>query len=840
MVKSGMVKSGTLSQVMQLKRNLRIIVLAWTVVIGVSLIWNLRQQTRTSKAELRAQVEAIHAINMQYRNWIIHNGGVYVPIADNTPPSVWLNHLPDRDITTPSGKPLTLLNSSYVFRLVQQMMADSGADVRMHISSLAPINPLNKADPWEQQALKSFAQGAKEKASIDVMGDGKSYFRFMKPMVTDKYCLQCHARYGDKLGDIRGGVSVSLPIDNVMVALLGERKALMLGHGLIWALGLAGLFIGGRRQQQALLDVEKSEAQVTLLANSIAYAIYGVDLEGLCNFANNACIEMLGYNQQSDLLGKEMHELMHHSHKDGSKCLKDDCRIIRVLHDGKSAIVEHEVFGRKDGSMFPVSYWAYPVIVEGEVQGGVVTFMDITEQLQVKDELKRSKALLDSMIENIPVMVFLKGAEDLRFELFNSAGEELLGYSRKDLIGKNDYDLFPKEQAESFIHNDRSVLENHRLLEIPEEPIKVANGLNRWLHTFKIGLYDEHNQPTHLLGASLDITDRKLAEDRLRESESKLAEAQRMAHLGYWELDLASNRLTWSDEVYRIFEIDPEAFSNTYEAFLETIHPDDRDAVNTAYTESLKNRSPYQSEHRLLMKDGRIKYLLEKCETVFDDSGKPLQSKGTVLDVTTLKLAERALREHQKVLEQTLEGTIHTVSRAVELRDPYTAGHQRRVADLSCSIAQIMGLDDNRIHGLRLGAMIHDIGKIGVPAEILSKPSTLMATELLLVREHAVMGYNILKDIQFPWPIAEIAHQHHERMDGSGYPNGLKGEEILLEARIVAVADVLESMASHRPYRPALGIQAAMDEIQKHRGTLYDANVVDACLKAVQSGFEFV
>lgn len=127
------------------------------------------------------------------------------------------------------------------------MMADSGADVRMHISSLAPINPLNKAYPWELQALKSFAQDAKEKASIDVMEDGKAYFRFMKPMMTDKYCLQCHARCGDKLGDIRGGVSVSLPIDNVMVAQLGERKALMLGHGLIWGLGLVGLFIGGRQ-----------------------------------------------------------------------------------------------------------------------------------------------------------------------------------------------------------------------------------------------------------------------------------------------------------------------------------------------------------------------------------------------------------------------------------------------------------------------------------------------------------------------------------------------------------------------------------------------------------------
>lgn len=835
-----MVKSGTLSQIKQLKRNLGIIMLAWTVVIGASLIWNLRQQTHTDNAELRVQVEAIHVINMEYRNWIIQNGGIYVPVTGKTPPSFWLSHLPDRDVTTPSGKPLTLLNSSYVFRLVQQRMAEGGAKVRMHIASLKPINPVNAADPWEQRALKSFMQGAKEQASIDVMADGKSYFRYMKPMVVDNYCLKCHARYGDKIGDIRGGVSVSLPVDNVMAAANSERRALALGHGLIWGVGLLGLFLGGRRQKQALLDVEESEAQVTLLTNSIAYAIYGVDLEGRCTFANDACIEMLGYNTQSELLGQEMHELMRHSHKDGSKCTKEECQILLALQNGKSVTVEHEVFGRKDGSTFPASYWAYPVTLDGKIRGGVVTFMDITEQLHVKDELKHSQALLGSVVEHIPVMVFLKDAKDLRFELINKAGERQLGYSRKDLIGKNDYDMFPKEQAEFFIQKDHSVLESHKLLEIPEEPIKVADGSNRWLHTFKIGLYDEQNRPLHLLGASIDITDRKLAEDSLRESEARLAEAQHMAHLGMWIKDSASDLLTWSDEVCHIFEIDSKLLSGTYETLLNAIHPEDKLAVSAAYNQSLKDHLPYLSEYRLLMKDGRIKYLHEKCETVFDENGKPLRMKGTVQDVTTLKQAEQTLREHQKVLEQTLEGTIHTVSMAVELRDPYTAGHQRRVADLSCRIAQQMGLDNNRINGVRLGAMIHDIGKIGVPAEILSKPSKLTAVEIQLVHEHATMGYNILKDIQFPWPVAEIAHQHHERIDGSGYPSGLKGEEILLEARIVAVADVIESMASHRPYRPTLGIQAAMNEIQSHRGTLYDASVVDACLEVLQSGFEFV
>lgn len=834
-----MVKSGTLSQLVQLKRNLKIIMIAWTFIVASSLIWNLRQQTHTNNTQLKAQVEAIHAINMEYRNWIIHNGGVYVPVTDRTPPNQWLSHIQDRDIKTASGKHLTLLNSSYVFRLIQENMAANGAAVKLHIASLKPMNPLNKADAWEADALESFARGVKEKATVDVAQDGKSYFRFMRPMITDGYCMKCHARYGDKIGDVRGGVSISLPIDNVITAANAERNSLLLGHSLIWGLGLLGLFIGGRHQKQSILEIEQSEAQVTLLTNSIAHAIYGIDLDGKCTFANDACIEMLGFNHQSELLGEEMHVLMRHSHKDGTMCLKEECAILRALHDGKSVHVEHEMFGRKNGTYFPATYWAYPVTLEGEIKGGVVTFIDITEQLLIKDELKHSQKFLDSIIENIPVMVFLKDAKNLRFEMFNKAGEGLLGFARKYLIGKNDYDLFPKEQADSFTKNDRVVLESHQLLETPEEIVKTATGDTRWLHTFKIGLYDEHNQATHLLGASLDITDRKHTEDSLRESEHKLAEAQRMAHIGHWEQDIATDKLNCSDEVYRIYEVNQHDFPGTQDALLELIHPEDISTVKTAYADSLNDHSPHQVEYRIVMSDGRIKHVLQKYEVVYDSENKPITLKGITQDVTTLKQAQQTLLEHQKVLEQSLEGTIHTVSMAVELRDPYTGGHQRRVADLACSIATRMGLDENRIHGVRLGAMIHDIGKIGIPAEILSKPSKLTSVEMQLIREHAAMGYNILKDIKFPWPIAEIAHQHHERIDGSGYPNRLRGDAILLEARIVAVADVVESIASHRPYRPTLGLQAAIDEIRNNRGTLYDSHAVDACLEVLASGFEF-
>jgi putative nucleotidyltransferase with HDIG domain len=168
---------------------------------------------------------------------------------------------------------------------------------------------------------------------------------------------------------------------------------------------------------------------------------------------------------------------------------------------------------------------------------------------------------------------------------------------------------------------------------------------------------------------------------------------------------------------------------------------------------------------------------------------------------------------------------------AVESRDPYTAGHQIRSADLARAIATEMGLPPEKIDGIRTAGAIHDIGKLSIPAEILSKPTKLSAIELSLIKEHSLKGYEMLKDVESPWPLAEMVYQHHERMDGSGYPRNLKGDEILMEARILAVADVVEAMASHRPYRPGLGIDAALKEIEKNKGIFYDDAVADACLR---------
>ncbi|MBM3350769.1 MAG: HD domain-containing protein [Betaproteobacteria bacterium] len=191
-------------------------------------------------------------------------------------------------------------------------------------------------------------------------------------------------------------------------------------------------------------------------------------------------------------------------------------------------------------------------------------------------------------------------------------------------------------------------------------------------------------------------------------------------------------------------------------------------------------------------------------------------------------------KEHQKSAEQLRESlfdTIRAISLTVEKRDPYTAGHQSRVAQLATAIAGELGMDADRIEGLRLGGMIHDIGKIYVPAEILNRPGRLTHGELEIIRSHPEVGYEIIKDVKFPWPVADMVLQHHERLDGSGYPHGLKGDEIILEARILSVADVVEAITSHRPYRPAIGIEAGLAEIEAKRDQIYDPDVVDACLR---------
>ncbi len=236
-------------------------------------------------------------------------------------------------------------------------------------------------------------------------------------------------------------------------------------------------------------------------------------------------------------------------------------------------------------------------------------------------------------------------------------------------------------------------------------------------------------------------------------------------------------------------------------------------------------------ELALKRRDGNPRTVAETVVAIRFDSGAIRYFDGILEDITERKQAQLQLQQSLQRLQKTIKEIIQAMAYIGEVRDPYTAGHQRRVAQLSFEIAKMMGLQDQEYEGLTMAAFVHDIGKILVPADILSKPGKLTKPEFDMLKDHTRIGYEILKTIEFPWPIAKIVLQHHERENGSGYPAGLTGDQIIIEAKILAVADVVEAMSSHRPYRPALGVDKALEEINQNRGTLYDTHVVDACVK---------
>jgi PAS domain S-box-containing protein len=258
------------------------------------------------------------------------------------------------------------------------------------------------------------------------------------------------------------------------------------------------------------------------------------------------------------------------------------------------------------------------------------------------------------------------------------------------------------------------------------------------------------------------------------------------------------------------------------------VHPEDRDR----FLKIMRAKGSVKGfEVEWYKKDRNIFWVVLNALAIKDEQGNILYNEGLIEDITLRKHAEEQLHQSLESLKRAVGTTIHVLVAALEARDPYTAGHQSRSANLACAIATEMGLDKDRIEGIRMASIIHDIGKLSIPVEILTKPTKLTDLEFSLIKEHAQSGYEMLKDVESPWPLADIVLQHHERINGSGYPRKLKKDKIIIEARIMAVADVVEAMASHRPYRASLGIEVALEEIEKNKGILYDETVANACLR---------
>jgi len=572
--------------------------------------------------------------------------------------------------------------------------------------------------------------------------------------------------------------------------------------------------------------LRESEKKYHDLFEFLPIPVYEMDLEAKITAANRAIFEIFGGTEKDLKNGFNAWSLL--SLEDVEKSRTNIQRLVR----GEQVEGTEYTFRRLDGSTFPAIVVSNVITQDGRptrIRGAII---DITERRQAEETVRRMNAFLDSIIENIPDMIFLKDARDLRFVRFNRAGEELLGYSREELLGRNDHDFFPKDQADLFTEKDREGLRGKTIVDIPAERVKTRARGDRILHTKKVPLLNAKGDPEYLLGISEDITDRITVEEALRKSEVRFRR--------YFELPLVGMAITspekgWIEVNDRLLDIlgysRPELAEKSW---AELTYPDDLAADVEKFNRVLDGTvEGYSMEKRFIRKNGRPVWTSMAVGCVRHPDGKPDYFAVLLEDITIRK-------ESLERINVTLKAAVQAIAVTVEKRDPYTAGHQRRVADLAQAIAAEMGLSLDQVDGLRLAATIHDLGKISVPAEILSKPTKLTDTEFQLIQTHSRAGYDILKDIEFPWPIARMILEHHERINGTGYPNKLTGDRLLPESRILMVADVVEAMASNRPYRPSLGLAPALAEILRNRGIAYDPDVVDACLRLFnEKGYRF-
>jgi PAS domain S-box-containing protein/putative nucleotidyltransferase with HDIG domain len=498
---------------------------------------------------------------------------------------------------------------------------------------------------------------------------------------------------------------------------------------------------------------------------------------------------------------------------------------------------------------------------------------DITEQRRAETGLRNSEAQIRLLLDTLPQKIFYKDRDSTYVDC-NAAYARDLGIARNEIAGRADTEFYPGELAEKYRADDARLMASGQAEEI-EEPY-LQEGQEFWVHTVKTPVRDENGEVAGILGIFWDVT-------RLRQAEAHLVRLNRMYRtisLCNQTLVRSQDELELSHEMCRVLVEDggfrgacvvhgaasavAVAWAGLTEAearlVAETcrLHVEEIERAFAGEGADVRNdiaRDPVFSEAAarlavasttaipLNVNGSTLGHLWVGSQEVSAFDGEMVALLKELAGDLAFGVGNLRARAERfgilEKLEQSLDHAVTAIAATVEMRDPYTAGHQRRVARLATAIAAEMGLEESRVQGLHMAGVVHDIGKIHVPAEILSSPAKLSNAEFEIIKTHPQTGYEILKGIDFPWPVAEIVWQHHEKLDGSGYPRGLKDEEILLEARILTVADVVEAMASHRPYRPGFGIFPSLQEISRNKGKLYDEQVVEACQRLfMEKGFE--
>ncbi|OQX43878.1 MAG: hypothetical protein B0D88_03595 [Candidatus Sedimenticola endophacoides] len=490
---------------------------------------------------------------------------------------------------------------------------------------------------------------------------------------------------------------------------------------------------------------------------------------------------------------------------------KDRHMLVGSLRDAVASGEDHHVLYRVVNNNRWVECWARP---ERDATGKVVRLRgflrNISDIRNTEMALTEIEARFQRMAENSPDMLFRLTLPGGRFEYVSPASTRIFGYRPEEFIAHSGLfrERLHPEDAADFETGWKGLSEGGAC---PAQEYRIIHkdGTCRWISQRATLIIGDRCKPLALEGVITDITESRLAQASLERARQQATHYLEVAGVMMIALD-AEGRVTLINR--RGCEILGRSKQEIIgrEWFSQFLRREDRERIHEVYSRLMAGELvPFEHyENAVIGGDGEARIIAWRNSLLRDESGAITGILSSGEDIT-----EQRHSQHQ--LRSALENTIQAIARTVEKRDPYTAGHQQRVAELAAAIAREMRMDEERIEGLRLAGMIHDIGKIYIPAEILNRPLKLDEAEMNLVISHCDVGYDIIKEVDFPWPVADMVRQHHERLDGSGYPQGLKGEQILPESQILAVADVVEAMASHRPYRASLGLGVAFGELAR-------------------------
>lgn len=596
------------------------------------------------------------------------------------------------------------------------------------------------------------------------------------------------------------------------------------------AIGIIGTVrdIAERKQAQEKLHRERQLIKSVMEQSTDIIII--VDVRGRIIYENPAVEKILGYRVE-ERLGASGYDLMH----------PDDAQIVadaagKLFHNIQAPVQKGEIrLHHKNGSWRTFEVTASNLVKDHVVEAAIVNMHDITARKRSEELIRQSEAKYRLLADNMKDYVWLMDL-NLKINYISPSVERLMGYSLED-FKKFSLDKFLTVQSFQAAM-DFFAIEMPKALGAPPDYVLerslelefcCKNGQTVWGECNFSLIRDDKGKPLSLLGVSRNINERKQMEDALRKSEENFRHSLDDSPLGVRISTVEGKTLYANRAILDMYGYDSkEELQNT--PLQERYTPETFEAFKERKKKRLKGQfGPSEYEISIIRKDGEIRHLHVFRKEIFWNGQK--QSQVIYEDITLRRRAENRLNETLESLRQSIKITIQVLGTASEAKDPYMAGHQRRVADLARAIATEMKLPQDKIEAIRMASAIHDIGKISVPAEILCKPAILSDIEFSFVKNHPRYSYDIMKEVESPWPLADIVYQHHERMDGSGYPLGLKNDEILIESRILAVADVVEAMISYRPYRPALALEMALAEIEDNAGTLYDAEVVKACLR---------